>query len=192
MIDRLTSLAALGPGLGSFMGSPTDIQDFAKRRVDHLREKVEAGDIDPQKLQDRLLARFGEAAGNVVGSDGRIDFDQLQSLITTQQATKLQERLESWFGDDAQAIVSPDGKIDQAKFNALHTAETLDSLQARLAERFSDRADGVISDDGSIDIDALRELFTYDDHERSYEPAGLRQENRHSTNQDQPFFDLLT
>lgn len=192
MIDRLASLAALGPGLGVHANNPTDIQEFAQRRVDHLREKVEAGDIDPRKLQDRLLSRFGDAAGNVIGSDGTIDFDKLQGLITTQQATKLQDRLEGWFGKDASGIVSPDGTIDREKFEALHAAENLDRLQARLTERFSDRADGVISDDGSIDIDALRELFTSHENERSYEPAALRQETRWSANQGQSFLDFLT
>ncbi len=191
MIDRLASLAALGPGLGLQGNSPTDIQDFAQRRVDHLREKVEAGDIDPQKLQDRLYARFGDKAGNVISDDGVVDFDKLQGLIATHQATKLQGRLESWFGDEAKGTVAPDGTIDKEKFEALHALENIDRLQARLTERFSDRADGVVSDDGSIDIDALRELFASHESERSYEPAALRQENMVEADQGQPFLDFL-
>ncbi len=189
MID---SLAAFGPGVGGHSKNPGDIQEFAQRRVDHLREKVEAGDIDPKKLQDRLISRFGDVAGNVVGEDGVIDFEKLEGLITSQQAAKLQDRLESWFGDDARGIVAPDGVIDKDRFQALHTEENIGRLQTRLHERFGDQADGVISDNGSINIDALRHLLASEGSERSYEPEALRQGSRWETGHEQPFLDFLT
>lgn len=191
MIDRLACLAALGPGLGLRSNNPVDLHEFAQRRVDHLRRKVDAGDIDPEKLRGRLLARFGDAAGNIVDEDGSIDFDRLRDLITTQQATKLQDRLHGWLGDDANGIVSPDGTIDRERIEALHAAENVGHLQARLIERFSDRTDGVVGNDGSIDIDALRELFISQEDERSYEPAGLRHEPGWTADQGHPFLDLL-
>jgi len=188
----IDSLAAFGPGVGVHSKNPVDIQEFAQRRVDHLREKVESGDIDPQKLQDRLSTRFGEVADSVVGEDGVIDFEKLQGLITTQQASKLQDRLENWFGDDAKGVVGPDGTIDRDRLQVLHTEKNIDRLQTRLTEHFGDQAEGVISDDGSINVEALRHLIASDHHEGPYEPAALRQENNGEATFGQPFLDFLT
>lgn len=175
MIDHLSSLAALGPGLGNQTDQPIDIQEFARRRVDHLREKVEAGDLAPDMLKHRLTSRYGNMANDVVGRDGNIDFDRLQRLIITQQAAKLQDRLEDWFGDEAKGIVGPEGTIDQQKFEALHNAEKINQPKAGLDRNFGDHGDNLIGGDGSININALRELFAFQEIERPYEPAGLVQ-----------------
>ena len=135
----MTVLPPFGPGLGLHGDGQSGIQDFAQRRVDHLKQKVATGDLDPQKLEARLLSRFGDAASEVVGSDGAIDFAKLQGLITEQQATKLQSRLESWFGNEAKGVVAADGTIDRERFMALQATETIDSLHAKLVERYSDR-----------------------------------------------------
>lgn len=173
MIDHLSSLAALGPGLGHQTDQPIDIQEFARRRVDHLREKVNAGDLAPDMLKQRLNARYGSMANDIVGKDGSIDFDRLQRLIITQQVAKLQDRLEDWFGEEAKGIVGPEGAIDQQKFEALHNAEKIDRPETGFDRSVGDHGDSVIGSDGSININALRELFAFQEFERPYEPAGL-------------------
>jgi hypothetical protein len=170
-MDHLTSLEILGSGFGMPSRSPAEIRDFAQRRVDHLRGKVEAGAIDAQSLQERLKSRLGEAAGNIVSAGGVIDFERLRDVITAHQASTLQQRLEGWFGHDARGIVDPDGKVDRVKFGALSASRNIERLQARLVERFGKRADGLVNDDGSIDIHAVRELFATSPDEKPYEPA---------------------
>jgi hypothetical protein len=174
MNERLASLSDLGPGPGIPSENPADIQDFAQRRVDHLRRKIDAGHLDAKGLQDRLVSRLGDAAGNVVGGDGVIDFEQLRNLIATQQATRLQDRLEGLLGDDAQGIVGPNGEIDRVKVGALKASRNFERLQERLFERFGERAQRIVSDDGSVDIGALRELFATSEDERPYEPTADR------------------
>jgi inactivated superfamily I helicase len=191
MIDRLASLTALGPGLGGHTDSPTDIQEFAERRVNHLKEKVAAGDLDPAKLQERLIARFGDEAGNVVDESGNIDFEKLQSLIASQQTSKLQQRLESWLGEDARGIVSEDGRIDSARFASLDAVQDADRLQARLTDRFGPEADGVISSDGMVDVGALRSLFIAREQDQPYEP-GRHDWRGPAGPGGHPFLDFLT
>lgn len=174
MLDRPENAPAPASELDIDLTNRAHLQEFARRRVDHLREKVQTGDINPQQLQKRLASRYGKIARDIVGEDGTIDFEQLQTLITTQQVTKLQDRLEGWFGKDANGIVGPDGNIDSEKYNVLHVEENVDRLLEKLVERFGDRANGIVSDEGTINALALRELFAYQDDEQPYEPAALR------------------
>ncbi len=163
MLDRPENAPATTSELGIHLTSRAHLQEFARRRVDHLREKVKTGDINPQQLRKRLVSRYGNIAKDIVGEDGTIDFEQLQTLITTLQATKLQDRLEGWFGAEAD--------------NALRTDEQFDHLLEKLVERFGDRANHIIGDDGTINALALRELFVFEDDEPSYDPETLRKEH---------------
>ncbi len=176
MVHGSHGLSALGPGLGVRSPGTPDIQQFARRRVEHLREKVLSGDIDADRLQRRLDAQFGEAAKGVTSGDGSVDFDRLQGLIAEQQASKLQDRLQTWFGDDARGIVSKDGTIDADRFNALSSSEQMIKLRERLQDRFGDQAKDIIGEDGTVDAVALRALLVVEDLNGPYESASHRRQ----------------
>jgi len=189
-MNSLADLAAFSPGLGNHAEGTIDVRAFARRRVEHLRNRVEAGDLDPDKLRHRLLARFGPSAARVVGEDGIVDFNRLQDLVTQQQAEKLRAKLERLFGDKADDIVGSDGVIDQVRISALLTADNIHNAEAKLKERFGDHADKMKRDDGSIDLDILRELLILDGIEQSYDPARRPREARPAAQEDESVLDI--
>lgn len=151
--------APFGPGGVARPVSLPDIPQIAERRVDHIEKRVESGKLDVEALDKRLQTHFGEGAKGIVGEDGSVDFDRLETLITETRSAKLQERISARFGDDADGIVGPDGSIDKARLRELFSEQRLETIIDRLKEKFGDRIDKVIGDDGKIDFAALKELI---------------------------------
>ncbi len=52
-----------------------------EERMNKLVEKIESGDIDTDKLQERLSERFGEDATGIVADDGSVNIDGLKELF---------------------------------------------------------------------------------------------------------------
>ncbi|MDH3581487.1 MAG: hypothetical protein OEM91_12795 [Hyphomicrobiales bacterium] len=148
-----------GPGSMSRPASLPDIPQIAERRVDHIEARVEAGKLDTATLDKRLQARFGEAAKDIVGDDGAIDFERLEKLITETRSEKLQDRISARFGEDADGIVGSDSSIDKEKLRDLFARERIDHILDRLERRFGDEVKGAVGDDGTIDFDALKEII---------------------------------
>jgi hypothetical protein len=168
MLGGIQMFAPFG-GVSQWLSNPPTLQEAAHNRVEHLKDKVDNGEIDLEKLQARLQFRFGDAANGVVGDDGSVDFKRLEDLIVQRRAVSLQHRLESRFGDAAKGIVGDDGTIDAEKFVDLvidrlrqridDGGVNLDRFQQRLEQRFGDAAAGVVGDDGTVDYDKLKNLI---------------------------------
>ena len=161
MFDHSASLAALGPGLAASADDAINLRAFAQRRVDHLRKKLEAGEIDAIGLQRRLISRFGNDASEIVSEDGAVDFTGLQDLIAARQAVKLQGRLEGFFGQRANGIVGDDGEIDRERLRSLQDDHAGGTLTTLLGDRLAD----AIKADGSICIHRLREFLMVQENE---------------------------
>ncbi len=180
-----------GHGLGGLLGGQPDIRDLVEGRVDHLKSDVESGRVDVADLQKRLIERFGDAAEGIVGDDGKVDFDKLVEVITTDRIASLHERLVARFGDDAEGLLDEDGTIDTDALRDLIVAKRterfedmadrriarlrervdagqvdLAKLQERLTAKFGDDAKGIVGIDGTIDYDAIKSLMVEQRTER--------------------------
>ncbi len=136
-----------------------DIPQLAERRADHIEKRIDSGKLDPEALDKRLQAHFGDAAKGIVGEDGSVDFDRLEKLIIETRSEKLQDRLSARFGEKAEGIVSPEGVVDKERLRELFSEQRIEHIFDRLKEKFGDRVDGVIGEDGKIDFAALKKLI---------------------------------
>ena len=73
----------------------TDTRLAAQLRVDRLRQRVETGELDATRLQERLSAAFGETADDIVGEDGSLDTETPPELITTSDCAMADLRVRS-------------------------------------------------------------------------------------------------
>ncbi|MEE9250905.1 MAG: hypothetical protein V3U93_07230, partial [Alphaproteobacteria bacterium] len=119
MVQGINLFAARGLGFDDLPSRPPNIQESAQEQLNHSKERVEAGEIDTVTLQERLEIRFGEAAEGIVGEDGTIDFEKLESVIREQRLSQFQDFLEARFGEDAEGIVGADGTVDTEKLQSL-------------------------------------------------------------------------
>lgn len=116
-----------------------------EERLNHLVEKIESGDIDTEKLQEKLTHRFGEDADGIVAEDGSVDIESMKELFASHapqggpppqgeghggmmppppppppEGGDLQSKLIEMFGEETTAgFFNEDGDLD---FDALMTA----------------------------------------------------------------------
>jgi hypothetical protein len=149
------------PGLGHAWGHGrvTDISGRAEALVDRLERRLEAGKLDTGALEERLEARFGEAADGIVGEDGSVDFERLETLIVETRSSELQDRLTERFGEAAEGVVSADGTVDKDRLEELVAARRVSRILDRLERRYGKAFGGVVEADGTIDFDALKALL---------------------------------
>lgn len=135
-----------------------DPRQSAQLRLDRLRVQVEAGDVDTARLQQRLSAVFGEDADGIVGEDGSVDFDRLQSFIDQGSARLLLE-LTSRLNDSTGVLVDEDGEVDGNAVRENFVDRSRAIARERLREEFGEDTEQFINGDGSIDFEALREFL---------------------------------
>ena len=173
MLSGIGIFGGFGASYGGQQIAFNNIHDQTQVRVDHLKEKIDAGIVDPQRLQSRLERRYGDAAAGIVGQDGSVDFSKLVDVITQARSSRLQDGLTKQFGPDAAGIVGTDGTIDIQKLRSLVADKLVEKvnsgdinlrrLQRRLTFQYGDAAKGVFNQDGSVNTDALRALITGSD-----------------------------
>lgn len=182
MLNGIGFFAGLGASYGGHQIANANLHDQTQLRVDHLKDKIEAGNVDPGRLQARLDRRYGEAAAGIVGDDGAVDFERLVDVITEARASHLQDRLDRRFGDAADGIVGSDGTIDIEKLRSLVADKLVEKVEAgdinlhrlerRLTFRFGEDAKSVFNEDGTVDTEALRALITGVDPAQEAAAAG--------------------
>jgi hypothetical protein len=148
----------------------------ADRIIERLQQRVEAGEVDLEDLQERLTGRFGEDAAGIVGIDGTIDYDAIKGLIVDRLTERLNERLdapgagENIIGrDELRALIVAhhteryesfaDKVIDRIQTRLDEGKIDLEGLQERLTGRFGEDAAGIVGIDGTIDTDRIKALI---------------------------------
>ncbi len=190
MMQAINMFAALGLGFDDLSSRPPNIRGFSQEQLNYPKERVEAGEIDTAKLQKRLEIRFGEAAEGIVGEDGTVDFEKLESLIREQRVSQLQDLLEARFGEDAEGIVGADGTVDSEKLESLIREQRVSQFQNFLEARFGEDAEGIVGADGTVDFEALRAFLEEQGLDRPYGQSDTSGQSFDSAADQQPLIDF--
>lgn len=75
----------------------------AEQVVEVIRDKVEAGETDPEDLQRRLSKRFGAKAEGIVTEDGVVDYGRLERVVAEYRAA-VEDRVRHRLGEGAHAV----------------------------------------------------------------------------------------
>lgn len=88
---------------------PEDISSIQER----IQNKIDSGELDIEKFKARVESRFGEdAAAEVFGEDGSIDFERLREL-------RQEKRAEMLVAKDAEELLEDDDDATDDLLNIL-------------------------------------------------------------------------
>ncbi|MEL0111066.1 MAG: hypothetical protein VW835_04965 [Rickettsiales bacterium] len=135
-----------------------DPRQAAQLRLERLRTQVVAGEVDTTRLQQRLTSALGEDAEGIVGEDGSVDFERLQSFIADQGSARLLLELTARLGDRVD-VAEENGGVDGSAVRESIVDRSRAIARERLREEFGDDAQNFNNGDGSIDFEALREVL---------------------------------
>lgn len=146
-------------GVNDNRSGSLDFRQFAAIGVERLRARIEAGTIDTRKLQDELVARFGDDGSGIVTDDGTVDLDRLGGLAVDRQSTRLLLELTARFSEAREEAIRDDGTVDSEKLREELVSQRQAIARARIREEFGEDAERFFNADGSIDFRAMREFF---------------------------------
>lgn len=112
-----------------------------QERLTHLIERIESGDIDTDKLQERLSRDFGDAAQGIVSEEGDVNIDELKTLLTNNPPLEKPPHKRQELSADSGMIPPPPRAEDL-------TGKLVDLLG-------EDTASSFINAEGHIDFDTL-------------------------------------
>jgi len=135
-----------------------DPRQAAQLRLERLRTQVVAGEVDTTRLRQRLTSALGEDGEGIVGEDGSVDFERLQSFIADQGSARLLLELTARLGDRVD-VAEENGGVDGSAVRESIVDRSRAIARERLREEFGDDAQNFINGDGSIDFEALREFL---------------------------------
>lgn len=156
-------------GVRQSLAGLQNIQEHPIQQVERIKQALETGKLDTTQLQERLEARFGEAAQGIVSDDGSVDFESLEALIIEHRTTRLEQKLEARFGERVDGLVGDGGRVDVEALSALRTAK----LQERLESHFGEDAQSLVGEDGAIDFEGLVALLKEKAHDTPYALGSL-------------------
>ncbi|MBB1486054.1 hypothetical protein [Oceanospirillum sediminis] len=128
-------------GIQSGQGPMRGQELSPEERLNNLVEKIESGDIDTDKLQEKLTHRFGEDADGIVSEDGSVDIESMKELFASQAP---------------QGGPSPQGQGQGGMMPPPPPPPEEGDLQSKLTEMFGEETTaGFFNEDGDLDFDAL-------------------------------------
>lgn len=135
---------------GTTAGRSSTRQAFIEKLEQKIQQDLNSGTISSSELQQKLTARFGDAANGVVQSDGTVDFAKLTSLLESAKPSGSTGSGTPPSAADMVAKIKSD--IDSGTITA-------SDLQAKLTADFGDAANGIVGSDGTVDYSKLQTLL---------------------------------
>lgn len=112
-VQGMSAMGGMGPMQGPPPGPPPSDP------VEELESAYDSGEVDTEELSAKLIEVFGEeAASEVVGEDGTVDFEALTNIIAAERTEEMTADLTEKFGEDAAQFVSDTGEIDHEGLKA--------------------------------------------------------------------------
>ena len=146
-LEKLLEAAQADRSMGP-MGADPGKKPSAEEMVQRIKQDIESGNLSATDLQSKLTADFGDAASGIVGADGTVDYEKLQTLFETATPTQGPGKMPS-----------AEEMVQQIKQDIESGNLSATDLQNQLTTDFGDAASGIVGADGTIDYTKLQELL---------------------------------